>query len=178
MNTVEKLIELRRNALRKKIILLEEEIEAYKADLPRVERDIKEEIAEIEQQRNTFCSYVCHVLEQLIDNPGPLGERRMPKESDIREKLMNLPKRQALVRISGDINQQSRKYTMKTLDVPQATKTEEVERRLLQIREQTRLKYGRPRLQVEQELQSPAESSEGERKPDEDEEGYVSWYEE
>ncbi len=178
-NTVEKLIQLRKDGLRKKINLLIEEAEAYKAMLPNIERGIEEEIAVIEQQRNAFCTYMDYILELLIEDPGPLGERRIPRESDTREKLLNLQKRQALVRITGDINQKPQKYTMQTLDVPQAARKDEVERRFRQIREQTETKYCRPSSQVEQELRfTPEIFPEGDGKPDQDEGPHDSWYEE
>ena len=177
-NTVEKCIQLRKNELRKKIALLREELAAYRATIPTLERSIEKEIATIEEQRATFCTYMHHILELLIDDPGPLGERRIPRESDTKEKLLNLQKRQALVRITGDINQKTRKYSMQTLDVPQAAKQNEMERRLHQIREQTRAKYNRPQSEVEQELRSSKELPEREREPGKDEEPTSSWYEE
>jgi hypothetical protein len=99
MNTVEKLIQLRKDELLKKIALLVEERDAFKANLPPREREINQEIAAIEEQRSTFRTSLRRVIQLLIEDPGPLGERRIPKESDMKEKLLNLPKRQALVRI-------------------------------------------------------------------------------
>lgn len=179
-NTPEKLIRLRKHALQRRVALLRAEIEAYTAAFPGMLRDIEEEMAAIERQQSTFCTYMRRILELLIDDPGPLGERRIPKESDTVEKLLKLQKRHALVRLSGDINQQSQTYKMKTPDVPQAAKPDEVERRLQQIQVQTRLKYSsRPRSEVEHELRDGAEVEPGsERKPDEDEEPYDTWYEE
>jgi hypothetical protein len=178
-NTPEKLIYLRKHTLQRRIALLKEEAEAYKAAFPGMQRDIEEEMAAIERQRTTFCTYLRHILEVLIDDPGPLGERRIAKESDTVEKLLKLQKRQALVRLSGDINQQSRTYKMKTLDVPQAARPDEVERRLQQIQVQTRMKYSRPRGEVEHDLRDGAEDGPGsERKPGEDEEPGDTWYEE
>jgi hypothetical protein len=178
-NTPEKLIRLRKHAPQRRVALLRGEAEAYTAAFPGILRDIEEEMAAIERQRSTFCSSVRHILELLIDDPGPLGERRIPKESDTVEKLLNLQKRQALVRISGDMNQQSRKYKMKTPDVPQAAKPDEVERRLHQIPVQTRMKYSRPRSEVELELRDFSEDVPGsERKPGEDGESHGPWYEE
>jgi hypothetical protein len=177
MNTVEKLIQLRKDELCKKIALLSKEYDAYKATLPPLEREIEQESAAIEEQRSAFRAYMRRVIQLLIDDPGPLGEKRIPKESDIKGKLLNLPKRQALVRVGGDIDQKPRKYTMKTDNLPQAAKKDEVERRLRQIREQTRTKYCRPRSEVEQELRYTPDAS---PKKDEEhhEESFDSWYEE
>jgi len=177
MNTVEKLIQLRKDELCKKIALLSKEYDAYKATLPPLEREIEQESAAIEEQRSAFRAYMRRVIQLLIDDPGPLGEKRIPKESDIKGKLINLPKRQALVRVGGDIDQKPRKYTMKTDNLPQAAKKDEVERRLRQIREQTRTKYCRPRSEVEQELRYTPDAS---PKKDEEhhEESFDSWYEE
>jgi hypothetical protein len=178
-NTVEKLIQLRKDGLRKQINLLLEEAEAYKAMVPNIERGIEEEIAMIEQKRKAFCTYMEYILELLIEDPGPLGERRVPKESDTREKLLNLQKRQALVRITGDIDQKPQKYTMQTLDVPQVARKDEVERWFRQIRDQTETKYCRPRSQVEQELRyTPEIFPEEDGKPVQDEGLPNSWYEE
>lgn len=96
----------------------------------------------------------------------------------MKEKLLNLPKRQALVRVGGDLNQKPRIYTMQTLNMPQAAKQDEAERRLHQIREQTRRTYGRPRNEVEQELRSSDHLPGSEGKPGEDEESHGPWYEE
>jgi hypothetical protein len=179
MDTAEKLIQLRKHALQRRIARLTREAEAFRAALPSMQRETEEEIAAIEQRRSAFCAYMRHILELLIDDPGPLGERRIPKESDTVEKLLNLQKRQALVRVSGDVNQQSRKYKMKTPDVPQAAQPGEVERRLQQIPVQTRMKYGRSRSEVEHELRDYAEDVPGRgRKPGEDEKSPGPWYEE
>jgi hypothetical protein len=178
MNTVEKLIQLRKDELLKKIAFLIEERDAYKATLPPLEREIEQEIAAIEEQRSAFRASMRRIIQLLIDDPGPLGERRIPKESDIKEKLLNLPKRQALVRVGGDLNQKPRIYSMQTLNVPQAAKQDETERRLHQIRGQTRRKYGRPRNEVEQELRDSEDLPGSERKPGEDEESHGPWYEE
>jgi hypothetical protein len=178
-NTVEKLIQVRKHALRARIALLTEELEAYKtATIPGLERQIAAEVAAIEDQRNTFRTFVRHIIEILKNDPGSLGEQRTPKESDIKEMLLNLPKRQALVRIGGDMDQKPRKYTMQTRDAPQAVKKDEAIQRLHRIREQTRAKYGRPRQQVEQELASrPRDPSGADENPPEDEPP-EPWYEE
>jgi hypothetical protein len=67
---------------------------------------------------------------------------------------------------------------MQTLNIPQAAKQDETERRLHQIREQTRRTYGRPRHEVEQELRSSDNLPGSEGKPSEDEESHGAWYEE
>jgi hypothetical protein len=152
MNTVEKLIRLRKDELLKKIALLIEERDAYQVTLLHLEREVEQEIAAIEMQRSAFRTSMRRVIQLLIEDPGPLGERRIPKESDMKAKLLNLPKRQALVRVGGDFNQKPRIYSMQTLNVPQAAKQDEAERRLHQMQEQTRRTYGRPRSEVEQEL--------------------------
>lgn len=178
MNTVEKIIQIRKNELRKKSVLLNEDAEAYKATLPNIEQSIEEERARIEQKRQVFCAMVRHVLQILIADPGPLGERRMAKESDTRERLLNLQKRQALVRVGGDGDQSPQKYLMQTLNLPQAVKSDELEHRLRQIREQTRAKYGRPRQEVEQELQRSKPFLGEEGKPSESKDSHGPWYEE
>jgi hypothetical protein len=118
------------------------------------------------------------VIQLLIEDSGPLGERRIPKKSYVKEKLLNLPKRQALVRVGGDLNQKPRISTMQTLNMPQAAKQDVTERRLHQIREQTRRTYGRPRHEVEQELRSSDNLPEVKGEPGEDEKSHGSWYEE
>lgn len=178
MNTYEKLIEVRKSELRRKITLLTEERDMFVATLPSIERRIEKDIAAIEEQRTAFCTTVRHILEILIRDPGSLGEKRIPKEGDIKEKLLNLPKRQALARVGGDIEQRPRKYTMQTLDAPQAVRKYELERRLHLIQEQTRAKYCRPRSVVEQAFRyMPMDNSDGEEKHYEDEPP-DSWYEE
>ena len=177
-NTVEKLIQQRKNELRRKISQLIEEQETYKATLPTLEREIEAEIAAIDQQRAALRTSIRRTIQTLIDDPGPLGEKRTPRVSDTIAKLLNLPPRQAMVRVSESLNQQPHKYTMRTPDLPQAAKKEEVERRLHIIREQTRAKYCRPRREVEMELRdASATDPGGENEPREDE-GPDSWYEE
>lgn len=178
MNTYEKLIEVRKGELCRKITLLTEERDAYVATLPSTEQHIEKDIAAIEEQRTAFRTNVRHILEILIRDPGSLGEKRIPREGDIKEMLLNLPKRQALARVGGDIDQRPRKYTMQTLDAPQAVRKDELERRLHLIREQTRAKYCRPRSEVEQAFgYIPMDNADGEEKLDEDEPP-DSWYEE
>lgn len=180
MHTYEKLIELRKGELRRKITLLTEELDAYKATLPSIEQRIEKDIGAMEEQRTAFRTNVRHILEILIRDPGSLGEKRIPKEGDIKEMLLNLPKRQALARVGGDIEKRPRKYTMQTLDAPQAVPKDELERRLHLIREQTRAKYCRPRSEVERAFgYMPVDNADGEEKHDEDEPpDSDSWYEE
>lgn len=149
MNSIEKLIQLRKNELRQKIDQLAEERKAFKARVPALEMRIAEKISAIEEQQTTFRNYVRHIIDLLIQDPGPLGEKRVLKESDVKETLVNLPKRQALVRVGGEIDQKPRKYTMQTVDARQAVKQDEAKQRLLRIRKQSRNTYGRPHLEVE-----------------------------
>jgi hypothetical protein len=171
-DTVSKIIQQRVIELRWKIAQLIEERDTYKASLPLLEREIAAEITAIEERRAAFKDYVRRIIQILIDDPGPLGEQRTPRESDTRAELLNLPPRQAKVRLSGGANQQPRKCTMRTLDLPPAAAKDEVERRLQQIREQTRAKYCRPRREVELELGDTSGTE-----PPEDH-GQDSWYEE
>ena len=134
---------------------------------------IQQEITEIQERRNKFENWVRGILQILIEDPDTLGEPRKVKESDIREMLLTLQKRQALVRVSGDIDQKTQTYTLKTVDAPHAVKKDELERRLQMIREQTRAKYCRPRHEVEQEVEHVL----GETSQEEDAQPN-SWYEE
>jgi len=153
LNTVDKLIRARKSELRKKIALLIEERRAYEEAILPLEREIEQEIAAIEGQRSAFRDYLRRVLQLLIADPGPLGAKRTPKESDVKAQLLSLGKRQALVRVGENSDQKPRIYTMKTVDVPQAVKRDEADRRRQQIREQTRAEYGQERSKVEQEMQ-------------------------
>lgn len=153
LNTVDKLIQIRKSELQKKIALLIEERKAYEEALLPLEREIEQEIVAIEEQRSAFRDYLRRVLQLLIADPGPLGEKRTPKESDVKAQLLNLGKRQALVRVGENSDQKPRTYTMKTVDVPQAVKRDEADRRCQQIREQTRAEYCQERGKVEQEMQ-------------------------
>jgi hypothetical protein len=137
LNTVEKLIQLRKDELQQKIVLLFEERDAYRATLPPLEKRIQQEVDEIEQQRAAFRTYVRRIIRCLIDEPGPLGEERTLRESDIQNMLLNLPKRQALVRVGGNLEEEPKKHRLRTFDLPQAAKRDEVERRLREIRIQT-----------------------------------------
>ncbi len=177
MNSIEKFIQLRKNELRKKINQLAEERKAFKATVPSLEMRIAEEIAAIEEQQATFRNYVRHIIDLLIQDPGPLGEKRVLKESDVKETLVNLPKRQALVRVGGEIDQKPRKYTMQTVDARQAVKQDEAKQRLLHIRKQSRSKYGRPHLEVERGFRDMSMNVPGEDEHHDDERS-KSWYEE
>jgi hypothetical protein len=118
---------------------------------------------------------VRHIIEILIRDPGPLGEKRVRKESDIKELLLNLPKRQAFVRIGGEIDQKPRKYIMQTLDARQAVKPDGARQRRSRVREQTRSKYGRPRAEVEADFRTRSTNQQDEQYDDKPSE---SWYEE
>jgi hypothetical protein len=174
MNTVEKLIQLRKNELREKIAQLTEEYQAYQGTIPELEKQIAEEMAATEAQRTAFVQYVRHIVETLIRDPGQLGEKRVRKESDIKELLLNLPKRQAFVRVGGEIDQKPRKYIMQTLDARQAVKPDEAKQRRSHVREQTRSKYCRPREEVEADFRASSTN----RDEHHDDEPPESWYEE
>lgn len=178
MNTVDKLIRIRKSELRKKIALLIEERKAYEEALFPLEREIEQEIAAIEEQRSALRDYLRRVLQLLIADPGPLGEKKTPKESDVKAQLLNLGKRQALVRVGENSDQKPRVFTMKTADVPQALKRDEADCRHQQIRDQTRTEYCQEQGKVEQKVQDedpdiPKRDDEfpGEEPPD-------PWYEE
>lgn len=178
MNTLEKIIEVRKHEVRKKIELLIQERNSALARLPEQEMQIQQEITEIQERRTEFENYVRGIIQILIDDPDTLGEPRKIKESDIREMLLNLQKRQALVRVSGDIDQKPQISTIQTANAPQAVKKDELERRLHMLQEQTRAKYCRPRHEVEQDLaHTSGETSQGKEKRDEGDQPN-SWYEE
>jgi len=178
MNTVAKIIEVRKNEVRKKIELLIQERNAALARLPEQEMQIQREIDEIQERRTEFENYVREIIQLLIEDPDTLGEPRKVKESDIREMLLNLQKRQALVRVSGDIDQKPQISTIQTANAPQAVKKDELERRLHMLREQTRAKYCRPRYEVEQDVaHALGETSQGKEKRDDGDQPN-SWYEE
>ena len=177
LNTVEKLIQLRKGELQQKITLFIRERDTFRKTLPPLEKRIQQETDEIEQQRADFRSSVRRVIKSLIDDPGPLGEERTLRESDIKEMLLNLPKRQALVRVGGDLEQGPGKYRLQTPNVLQAAKKDEARQRLNQILMQSRAKNCRPRAEVERELGYTGASTqqEGEKRHGE----YPgSWYEE
>jgi len=178
MNTPENIIERRKDEVRKKIERLTQEHDAALARLSEQEMQIQQEIAEIQEQRTEFENCVRGILQILIEDPDTLGEPRKVKESDIREMLLNLPKRQSLVRVSGDIDQKPQTSIIQTSNAPQAVKKDELERRLHMIREQTRAKYCRPRHEVEQELEhASGEASQGREEQEEDAQPNT-WYEE
>lgn len=178
MNTLEKIIEVRKHEVRKKIELLIQERNSALARLPEQEMQIQQEITEIQERRTEFENYVRGIIQILIDDPDTLGEPRKIKESDIREMLLNLQKRQALVRVSGDIDQKPQISTIQTANAPQAVKKDELERRLHMLQEQTRAKYCRPRHEVEQDLaHTSGETSQGKEKRDDGDQPN-SWYEE
>ncbi len=178
MNTREKIIEVRKHEVRKKIEFLIQERNSALARLPEQEMQIQQEIAAIQERRTEFENSVRGIIQILIEDPDTLGEPRKVKESDIREMLLNLQKRQALVRVSGDIDQKPQISTIQTANAPQAVKKDELERRLHMLREQTRAKYCRPRHEVEQDLaHASEESSQGKEKRDEGDQPN-SWYEE
>ena len=178
MNTLENIVERRKDEVCKKIERLIQEREAAFARLPEQEMQIQQEIAEVQERRTEFENCVRGILQILIEDPDTLGEPRKVKESDIREMLLSLQKRQALVRVSGDIDQKNQVYTLKTVDAPHAVKKDELERRLQMIREQTRAKYCRPRHEVEQKLEhSSKETFQKEEERDNDTQQH-SWYEE
>jgi len=177
LNTVEKIIEARKNEVRKKIALLTREQETYLTALPEREMRIQQEIASIQERRTAFENYVHRIITILIEDPDVLGEPRKPKESDAKEKLLTLQKRQALIRVSGDTDRKTQICTMKTADVPQAAKKEEVERRQRQIRERTRAKYCQYLGEAKRELHGESMNipNEGELTKGETPD---SWYEE
>jgi hypothetical protein len=97
------------------------------------------------------------------------------KESDIKEMLLNLPKRQALVRVGGEIDQKPRRYTMQTVDARQTVKPDGAKQRRYRVREQTRSKYCRPRAEVEADFRARSTNHQDEHDNDKPPE---SWYEE
>lgn len=178
MNTLAKIVEVRKHEVRKKIELLIQERNSALARLPEQEMQIQQEIAAIQERRNEFENSVRGIIQILIEDPDTLGEPRKAKESDIREMLLKLQKRQALVRASGDIDQKPQILTIQTANAPQAVKKDELERRLHMLREQTRAKYCRPRHEVKQDLaHASGETSQGKEKHDDGDQPN-SWYEE
>lgn len=178
LNAVEKLNQSRKDELQRKIALLITERDAFKTTLPPLKKRIQQEEDEIEQRRAAFRSAIRHVILHLIDDPGLLGEERTLRESDIKEMLLNLPKRQALVRVGGSLDLGPRKCRLRTSDLPQAAKRDEVERRLYQIRRQTRAKYCRPRSEVERELGSRPTNVSPDSEEGREDWPLDSWYEE
>jgi hypothetical protein len=178
MNTFEKTVEMRKNELYKKIVLLTQELDAYKATLPQKHAHIRKEMDAVEERRAAFRAYVHEIIQILIHNPDVLGEQRILKESDIREHLLNLPPRQAYVRVGDGIDRRPQKCIVRTPDLPQAVKKDEAKRRQRLIQGQTRAKYGRPQSEVEQELRdAPVDTPNG-GEEQRDDEPPDSWYEE
>lgn len=151
-NTIEKLTELRKKELLKKIGTLIGERERYKATLLLPMQSLQQEIATIEKERTAFRKYVRYIIEILINDPGPLAEQRTQKESDVRAQLLKLPPRQALVRLVDGIDRRPKTHLMQTPDLPAGVRKDEVRRRRSLVQEQTRPKYQQPRSKVEQEL--------------------------
>ena len=83
---------------------------------------------------------------QRILVQDPIGERIIPSSTEIAAQIVNLPRREALVKIG---NQTSAIYTLNT---PASLPTAQLGTRKRTIQEQTRKKYCRPAMQVEAEI--------------------------
>lgn len=78
----------------------------------------------------------------------PLGEKKVASASEIAQRIMNLPRRQAMVKVGTDV------ALMRTHDTPPGIIGEKIKQRKKFIIEHTRVRYCKKRDVVEQEIEN------------------------
>lgn len=98
------------------------------------------------QQLLDFLLTLRSVMQILVQEP--LGEKKAASTSEIAQRIVNLPRRQALVKVGTDI------APMRTIDAPPGITSEKIKQRKQFIQKQTRTRYCKGRDVVEQEIEN------------------------
>jgi hypothetical protein len=98
------------------------------------------------QQLLDFLITLRSVMQILVQEP--LGEKKATSTSEIAQRIVNLPRRQALVKVGTDI------APMRTIDAPSSITSENIKQRKQFVLKQTRARYCKGRDVVEQEIEN------------------------
>jgi hypothetical protein len=135
-------------------------LEPLRSEIGKIQEGTKAELTAFDSQlerEKPVCEAFINGLWDCLDklSINPIVEKKPLTSSDVAQILEQLPKRHALVRTSkADPNDEHEPtvFLITTLDVPESVEQSVFDARLVDIRNRTRAKYCRPRVEVEKEL--------------------------